>query len=176
LLLVVTGACSSGSTATATSTTRPRSSTTTTSALDSPQDAVVAAYDAAGRAYVEAAAIPDPDLPALAATTVDPLLAQSRKAIRSLKLEGRAGRYPSPSKYRTDVDPSTIQIDGDVAKLEACVVDDGQIIEVSTGRVLDDSLSTVLWQAALRRVDGTWRLAEQRVMSRWEGEAGCAVG
>jgi hypothetical protein len=174
LLVAVTGACSSGPTATsaATSTSRPASTSTT---VDDQRVGVVRAYEKADKAFVDAGAIPDPEFAALADTHVDPLLEQSRKILRSLKLEGRAARYPTPSRYKVEVDLSSVVIDGDVARLESCVVDDGQVIEVSTGRVLDDRTTTVLRRAAMRRVGGDWRLSEQKTVSRWPGEGGCAV-
>jgi hypothetical protein len=153
-----------------------RSSSSTTTTVEDDVSPLAAAYEAASQAYVKASAIPDPDLPALAETTMDPLLGQSRSSVRSLQLQHQVVRPPKPSIARVEVDRSSITVDGDVARLEACVVDDAQVVDVETGKVINGRVSTVLWEAALRKMSDGWRLAEQRVIQRWEGEAGCAVG
>lgn len=156
----------------------PSSTTTTalvpsTTAIAFLETEVRVAYEAASRAFIGAAAVPDPDSPLLAQTHTGPMLEQRHNTLVSLKLDGRAIRYPDPTQYRIRV--TDIAVDGDVARLTACVVDDGERIEVTTGQVLASGTGTVEWTAALRRVDGSWRLAERVERARWEGVAGCAV-
>lgn len=131
-----------------------------------------AAYEAASRAFIEAAAVPDPDYPPLATTHTGPMLVQRRDVLLGLKADGRIIRYPQPSQYRIQFE--RVEIQQDVARLVACVVDDGERVEASSGRVLSSGTGTVEWRAALRRVDGSWRLAERLENQRWEGVAGCA--
>ncbi|HEX7167071.1 MAG TPA: hypothetical protein VF230_08830 [Acidimicrobiales bacterium] len=133
----------------------------------------MAAYEAASRAFVEAAAIPDPDHPQLAATHTGPMLEQRRGVLRALKLDGRVIRYPENSQYRTDV--HAVDVDADVAVFDVCGVDDGQRVVASTGEVISGGVVTVLARAAMRRVDGAWLLAEREKVQEWEGVAGCAL-
>lgn len=149
------------------------SSTTSTTTSDPAEREIAAAYEAASRAFIDAAAIPDPDFARLAETHTGPMLDQSRNLLRALKADGRLIRYPQNSQYRIEVDD--IEVEGDVARLVACVVDDGERVEAATGRVIASGVGTVEWTAALRRVDGAWRLAERREEERWDGVAGCAV-
>lgn len=116
--------------------------------------------------------MPDPDYAALAATHTGPMLDQRRNVLLALKADGRVIRYPQPTQYSIDVE--TVEIDQDVARLVACVVDDGERVEVASGRVIAAGTGTVQWRAAMRRVDGTWKLAERVETQRWDGVAGCA--
>lgn len=132
-----------------------------------------AAYEAASQAFIEAAAIPDPNYPALAATHTGPMLEQRRQTLRALQLDHRIIRYPQPSQYRIEFE--SVSITGDVARLVVCVVDDGERVEKDTGRVIASGVGTVRGTAAMQRVEGTWRLAERREDQRWDGVAGCAA-
>jgi hypothetical protein len=159
-------------------------SDTTTSALstttEDPQaaerQAVIDAYLAAAEAARQASAppVPNPDLPVLLATHVGPMLEQRQGVFRGLRANGWAIRYPSDSKFRVEVE--SVEFDGDdAAILEVCAVDDGERIVVQTGEVLASGVATVEVTAAMRRVDGVWKLAERREEQQWEGEAGCAA-
>lgn len=174
----IAGACSDDdgdavagdSTSTSTSS---RSTTTTADPMSALEEEVTAAYETASRAFIDAAAIPDPDFPAFVATHVGPMLEQRRGVLTGLRADGRVIRYPPNSQYRIEV--QDIEIDGDVARLDVCVVDDGERVVVSTGEVVAGGVGTVQARAAMQRVDGEWRLAERTQEAEWEGVAGCAV-
>lgn len=183
LLLVVTLAVAScsdddaGGSANAgesTSTTRRPTTTTTVDPSEAAEAEVEAAYIASSRAFIDAAAIPDPNFPALLATHVGPMLEQRRGVLLALQADGRIVRYPPNSQYRIEVDE--IVIDGDIAEFDVCVVDDGERVVVATGEVVAGGLETVQARAAMRRVDGVWKLAERVQEAEWEGIAGCAAG
>ena len=157
-----------------TSSTARRSTTTTTADPDEAlEDEVEAAYIASSRAFIDAAAIPDPNFPALAATHTGPMFEQRHGVLLGLQADGRVIRYPPSSQYRIEV--SDVEIDGDIAQLEVCVVDDGETVVASSGEVVAHGLFTVQARAAMRRIDGTWRLAERLEDGEWEGIAGCAA-
>lgn len=166
-------ACSSGDdpTAASTSTSSSTETTTSTSALAGDESVVRAAYDAANRAFIDAAAIPDADHPELAATHTGPMLKQRQDVLRALKSDGRVIRYPNPSKYRVEVDD--VVIEDEVARLRFCAVDDGQRVNAATGEVVSGGVVTARGRAALQRVDGIWKLAEQDFDSREDGEVSC---
>jgi hypothetical protein len=166
------GAVASDSTTT--STVRRSTTTTTADPTEALKEEVEAAYIASSRAFIDAAAIPDPNFPALAATHTGPMLEQRREVLLGLQGDGRIIRYAPNSQYRIDV--TDVEIDGDVARLEVCGVDDGETVVVSSGEVVAGGLGTVQARAAMRRIDGTWRLAERVLEAEWEGIAGCAAG
>lgn len=166
------GAVASDSTTS--STARPSTTTSTTADPDEAlEEEVEAAYIASSRAFIDAAAIPDPNFPALAATHTGPMFEQRHGVLLGLQADGRVIRYPPSSQYRIEV--SDIEIDGDAARLEVCVVDDGETVVASSGEVVAHGLFTVQARAAMRRIDGTWRLAERLEDGEWEGIAGCAA-
>jgi hypothetical protein len=158
---------------TTSSTTRRSTTTTSTDPGDAVEAEIAAAYETASRAFIEAAAIPDPDFPAFIGTHVGPMLEQRREVLTGLRADGRAIRYPPNSQYRIEV--QDVEIDGEVARLDVCVVDDGERVVVSTGDVVAGGIGTVQARAAMQLVDGEWRLAERTQEAEWEGVAGCAV-
>jgi hypothetical protein len=79
---------------------------------------------------------------------------------------------PNPVNFRR---VTVVSVDGDSAVVQECFVDDGQVIERSTGRVLNDTVATHSVQADLIRVDGQWRVSAATLIQRWEGVAGCAL-
>lgn len=167
------GAVASDST---TSTTTRRSTTsTTTDPTEALAEELDAAYVASSQAFIDAAAIPDPNFPAFAATHTGPMFEQRRGVLLGLQADGRVIRYPENSQYRIEVDEESIELDGDVARFDVCVVDDGETVVASSGDVVAHGLFTVQARAAMRRVDGTWRLAERLQDAEWEGIAGCAA-
>ncbi len=152
-------------------TTSAPSSTMPPSTTSPIKDDIEAAYIAARDAFVAAAAIPDPNDPRLAATHVDPMLEQRRRVLLGLQGDGRIIRYPPNSRYEVVVE--MVEIEGDVARLTFCAIDDGERVVVSTGEVIASGVGKVTGRAALRLQDGVWRLAEQLFDSREPGEASC---
>ena len=156
-----------------TRTTQRPGTTTTLDPAEAMKAEVKAAYEASSRAFIEAAGIPDPNFPALAATHTGPMLDQRRGVLSALKADGRVVRYPTPSQYRIDVE--SVEIEGDLATLEVCIIDDGERVVVATGEVVAGGLGTAKARAAMRRIGGLWKLAERVQEAEWEGVAGCAA-
>lgn len=150
------------------------SSTSTPTAVPAEEAEVRSAYEAASRAFIDAAAVPDPNFPALAATHTGPMLVQRRDVLLGLKADGRVIRYPQPSMYLVVV--RSVELQGDVAKVAFCAVDDGERVQVATGVILASGVSTVTGTAALQRQDGLWKLAEQKFDSRQQEVASCNAG
>lgn len=155
-------------------TTTRRPTTTTTDSAEAHEAEVTAAYEASSRAFIDAAAIPDPSFPALAETHTGPMLEQRQRVLRAFQANGQVMRYPDGSEYRIEV--TDVDIEGDVARLDVCIVDDGETVVASSGEVVAGGLGTVQVRAAMRLIDGTWRLAERVQEAEWEGIAGCAAG
>lgn len=167
------GAVSSDSTTS--TTTRPSTTTTMADPAAAIEAEVSEAYESSSRAFIDAAAIPDPNLPALAATHTGPMYDQRRGVLLALQADGRVIRYPENSQYRVEIDEDTIEVDGDVARFEICGVDDGERVVAATGEVVAGGVVTVEARVAMQRVDGVWKLAERQQLAEWEGVAGCAV-
>jgi len=157
-------------------TTSPSSTTSTTiDPAAQAEEEVVAAYEAASEAFLVAAAIPDPDLPALAATHAEAMLNQRRGVLTQLKFEGRVIRVPEPSVGRIEAESFELR-DSDTAVLGVCIVDDGERYDAASGELLTDGQpGTSRFEAALRRVGGRWVLVEQLLQEEWPGVAGCAT-
>jgi len=181
LVLLSAAACSDddggavSSDSTTSTTTRPSTTTTTTDRTAAIKAEVSEAYEASSRAFIDAAAIPDPNLPALAATHTGPMYEQRRGVLLALQADGRVIRYPENSQYRVEIDEGTIEVDSDVARFEICGVDDGERVVAATGEVVAGGVVTVEAHVAMQRVDGVWKLAERQQLAEWEGVAGCAV-
>lgn len=175
-LVVALGACSGdddGGEAASTTTTTTRSSTTSSTApTEDEDDAVVRqAYEDANRAFIEAAAVPDPNHPGIAATHTGPMLDQTRDVLAALQRDQRIIRYPANSQYRIVIED--VEIDGDVALLKFCGIDDGERVDTRTGDVISSGVLTARGDAAMRLEGETWKLAEQSFSSREEGVAAC---
>ncbi len=91
---------------------------------------------------------------------------------RQRRDQGLAIRRPEPSVYVRRV--KLVRVDGDIATLQDCVTNDGIVYRAATGQVVDDKVVTRSLAATMRRVEGTWKLAETRVLQEWEGVEGCA--
>ena len=175
-LVFAVAACSGdddGGEAATTTTTTIQSSTTSSTGPSGDEDAAAVrqAYEAANRAFIEAAAVPDPNHAGIAATHTGPMLEQTRDVLAALQRDGRVIRYPANSRYRVVVED--VEVDGDVARFEFCGVDDGERVDTRTGEVISSGVLTARGRAAMRFEGGTWKLAEQSFTSREEGVAAC---
>jgi hypothetical protein len=147
-------------------------STDTTTEDDAERAEVIDAYESAGDAFDEAAAIPDPEYP-LEETHTGPMLDQTRRVLEGLATDGLIIEYPDDSQASETV--TDVRIDGDVAYLEVCAVDDGRRVDAETGEVVaGGGVSTVWSTAAMRRQGGTWKLAELRQDERRDGVGECS--
>lgn len=136
------------------------------------QQAVVDAYREAMRAFdIALADPPNPDVPALGATTIDPALGEVRRLAQQWHGFGQALKYPTPSVHR--IEPLSVSIDGAIATIVTCNVDDGVIYEPASGRTLNDKVTTARDEATLSLVGGVWKLTTRVQQQKWEGVAGC---
>ncbi len=148
--------------------------TPTTAATTDPVGEIVDRYKQFWDIRFEVNQVPvnpgDPRLPQFATgQQLDNVLLETRQR----RDKGLALRRPDPSVYVRRV--KLVSVNGETASLQDCVTNDGIVYRVATGEVVDDSVVTRNLTATMRRVDGTWRLAETRVLQEWEGVAGCAL-
>ena len=152
-------------------------STTTTSGSTPPgestEEEIVARYIAYWDARFAAnSGTPNPDDPALrdfaTGAQLDAVIAETRANLEN-GLAFRPAANPSDIQ-RVDV----IQLEGDHAVVQECVVTDGVIYRRDTGEVVDGEVYTQNVRGELQRVDGVWRVSSARLVQQWEGVAGCA--
>lgn len=166
------------STAAATSTTAATGSTVPASSSTAPpateEEAVKARYLAFWEARFQAnQPPPNPDLPALreyaTGKQLDNVIAETRRNLE----DGLAVRHPDSSVARSTV--RVVEIKGDAATLQECAVDDGIIYRFQTGEIVNSSVATHSVSATMQRTEGVWKLADTKLLQRWEGVAGCAL-
>jgi hypothetical protein len=148
-------------------------STSAPSGSGTVEEEIVARYKAFWEARFAANSPPDPDDPALrkygTGEALDQIVAEAQ-ANEDAGVEFRPNDDPVGIQ-RIDV----INVEGDRATVQECVVDDGLVVRQSDGSVVNDVVATHNKEGQMRRVDGEWRLASLRVVQRWEGVAGCAL-
>jgi hypothetical protein len=115
----------------------------------------------------------DSPAPALEEVATGPQLERTRAEAQANKAAGVAFKAAAPSVARRDVNVESIE--GDLARLTDCAVNDGVVYRISTGEVLSDSVSTRSIDAVMRRVGDRWLLESTSVVQEWEGVAGCAL-
>ncbi len=162
-----------GATGTSSSTT-PTSTDGSATTLDPANQAIVDAYVGYWEARLAAnTGTPNPQDPALAqyatGNQLEAVIAETQQNLD----KGRAFQpAPNPANFRR---VTVVSVDGDRAEVQECFVDDTQVVERSTGRVLNDAVSTQSVLGTLRLVDGSWRVSGSELVQRWEGVAGCAL-
>jgi len=161
-------------TASGESTSAPASTSPPISAADPAHQEIIDAYIAYWDARFAAnSGVPNPQDPALARYATGRQLEAVTAETQTNLDAGRAlRRSPNPANVRR---VTVASVAGDAAVVQECFVDDGQVIERATGRVLNDAVATHNVQADLLRVDGQWRVSAATLIQRWEGVAGCAL-
>lgn len=175
-----TAADTTSTTASTSSTSRDTTTTTTeatpvttapgTTAEQEVIDRYVGYWDARFNAN---AGVPNPDDPALrdfaTGRQLDAVVAETQSNLDAGVAFERAAEPNNIQRV------TVVEIDGDRAVVQECVVDDGLVVSRDTGEVVDDSVSTHNVQAEMLRVDGVWKVSEARLLQQFEGVAGCAL-
>src|SRR5829696_6935205 len=124
--------------------------TTTTTSVESE---VEAAYTAYREMVTRLLQNPDPDDPEISQRATGGVRDQLRSSLRSLRDQGRAIRFGEYYSY--DVLGVTVR-DGGAATVKACLVDDGETIDVASGDVISGGTATGIITVSLELVDGSW--------------------
>jgi hypothetical protein len=115
---------------------------------------------------------PDDANPEIDALAVGPALDALVAIVRGNMAAGTVFRAAQPS--RTSHRLEVRSVNGPVATLYDCFVDDGLVVEASSGRVINAAVATKEVSATLLLVDGRWKVFDDVFDSRTEGVAGCA--
>lgn len=158
-----------------TTTQAERSTTSSTTSAATIEAEVVARYEAFWDARFDANQAPaaNPDDPALRELATGAQLDEVLKETQRNRDEGIAFRRPPNSVYKRRV--TAISVEGDVARLQDCVTNDGVVYRVESSEVIDDAVGTSSLEAVMRRVDGVWKLESTKLLQHWDGVSGCAL-
>jgi hypothetical protein len=116
---------------------------------------------------------PDPDHPDLARYRTGEVLDNAIESVRQNQLLGIAYRHGTSAAPA--MSGTIVSLDDEAAIVRNCIVDNVQQVALSDGHVLNDAVATKLFETTLWWVDGTWKVARNSLVQRWEGVAGCAV-
>lgn len=165
-----------GSTTSTTSetTTTADGSTVTTAPVTSAEQEVIDRCIGYWNARFEAnSGTPDPNDPALreyaTGEQLDAVIAETQSNLD----EGLAFQRAAEPHNIQGV--TVVEIEGDQAVVQECVVADGVVIRRDTGEVVNDEVNTHNVQAEMTRVDGVWKVSAARLLQRFEGVTGCAL-
>lgn len=165
---------STSSTSRDTTTTTTEATPVTTAPGTTAEQEVIDRYVGYWNARFNAnAGVPNPDDPALrdfaTGRQLDAVVAETQSNLDAGVAFERAAEPHNIQRV------TVVEIDGDRAVVQECVVDDGLVVSRDTGEVVDDSVSTHNVQAEMLRVDGVWKVSEARLLQQFEGVAGCAL-
>ncbi len=171
------------STSTSSTTTTPESESTTTTADETPattaprttpEQEVIDRYVGYWNARLEAnSGTPDPADPGLPAFATGAQLKAVIEETQSNLDEGLAIRAADDPHDFQQV--TVVEIEGDRAVVQECVVSDEVIFRRDTGEVINDVVATHNVRGELLRVDGVWKVSSARLLQRFEGVAACAL-
>jgi hypothetical protein len=116
---------------------------------------------------------PNPDDPALREYATGEQLAAVVAETRSNLEAGLAFRQPTKPHGIQRVD--VIEIEGDRAVVQECVVADGVVVRRDTGEVVNDDVNTHNVKAEMVKVEGAWKVSAATLLQRSEGVSGCAL-
>jgi len=160
--------------AASTGATSPDAATGTGAPSSADQLAVNAILDRYWTIWLEASDPTNPEDPHLSEVLSAEALSQTRANLRSRAALGQAIVLPAAAQFRHHVEAIAFDAPGRATATE-CVVDDSQLIDGSTGAVINGSVATYeLLKVLVQDNDGNWTISNSRQQMRWEGVAGCA--
>jgi hypothetical protein len=112
---------------------------------------------------------PNPDDPEIATLATGQARTDLVEGLSRLKQAGQ--RLSTGDRTSHTVSDITIR-KGKPAQLRDCDVDDSSLLD-RNGEVLDQAITTTLWDVRLVGHDGDWSVAEFRRVKAWKGEEDC---
>lgn len=182
--VLIAGACSSGDaelvervaladtpapSTSAAPTTTTSITTTTTPTVDDREAEILAVIDLYWHTGVEANDPPDPDHELLPLVAAGGLLDHLR-AVAERKIADREGNRYRDGTAKVVQRAEVMGIDGDIALVEVCVVDNTLLYDLDSGAILDDDIRIVHAQHTVEQTASGWRVVEARRVQRL-GEA-----
>jgi hypothetical protein len=143
----------------------------TATTAPSEEAAVLAAYQGYWDTVSAAGEEADPGHAALEDYASDAALAGVTESLDRLRELGRVTELPIAS--RTQHQATILNIDGDRAVLTDCSIDDGMLVDRTSGRVLNDAIATWSYRVSLARAGGRWRVSYVEVVDKKDGATSC---
>src|SRR5262249_29039221 len=101
-------------------------------------------------------------------------LALERRQIEANRQRGVRFEKANPS--RADHRLGLLTLSHAQAVVQDCSLDDGVVVDSSSGRVINADVATYLWKATLTQEGGTWKVAVNTRLGRWRGASDCGLG
>jgi hypothetical protein len=130
------------------------------------------------RARAAPAAEPERAFPQLQLLAEGAQLVESHLELEDLHQTGQAYRMADPRAVEADGEDDLIRvrvdsIDGGVAELTVCLVNDRVRYQLSDGAIISASVISVRSRATMARNEGTWKLIDSRALDIQPGVGGC---
>lgn len=145
--------------------------TTTTTEPRTPEEEVEEAYWEAAAVLDDVLLRPDPGDERLSQVMDDPLLTHLVEYLGDLQEEGVATSWVDDEPPPREV--VSIEVNGDIASMVVCEIDNPLTVRVKTEEVVDDSVSSALVEITLARVDEVWRVSDSVSTAEWDDGLGC---
>ena len=116
--------------------------------------------------------VPNPNHPQLATYATGRALESLTSSARENQVKGIGVRKAPNSRTQHKIE--VLSVTGSAATARDCSVDDGLVVELSTGRVLNADVVTRLETVFLTKEGDRWKVSAIQVDQRWNGVAGCA--
>ncbi|HET7489161.1 MAG TPA: hypothetical protein VFJ85_14615 [Acidimicrobiales bacterium] len=150
----------------------PAKNRTATTAAMTEEQRIIDAYRRYEAVDFAALAAGNPEQPGYADYATGQQLVAARDAVRQLRDQGIVLHLGTVNDSKITVE----SIDGDIAHLRICGVDNGYPVRATTGESLAPSqLATTLEKADMVREGGSWKASYVTRVQQWPGRAGCAV-
>lgn len=151
-------------------TTEPEATTTT--AAPTVEEQVEAAYLDIMATYFRRLTRPDRDDPTIDRNHTGASRDQVRAELQRYRDSNQAARLADGRAPVPEIE--SVAVAGGSAVLQVCIVDDVQLIDLSTDKTVDDDVVSKQFKSTLKRVDaGAWKLESQERIGRWEDGDGC---
>ncbi|MCU0310583.1 MAG: nuclear transport factor 2 family protein [Acidimicrobiales bacterium] len=152
-------------------TSAPATTTTSPPPL-SDEDQVAELYRRFWMVAIDAGNPADPSSPVIPAIATGAALDGFRAGLQNFAETGRSLRLPQPSV--SGVFDLVVTVSGDVATIDACVVDDAIVFDRVNGRTLNDQVASGPVEAVARRTEDGWRIERSTQPVQEFGTGGCA--
>ena len=136
-----------------------------------PETAIAGAIDAFWVAYLAAHDPPNPDHPALNDVAIGEELALLKERISARRRVGESIRRSERDAFTSTVRIRSLAAESSV--VEACVFDDLVIVDILSGRVVNDEVGTYRFEMSMVKRDGRWLVGSNRIVSYRAGVDTC---
>jgi hypothetical protein len=128
-----------------------------------PETAITRAVDAFWVAYLAAHDPPNPDHPSLTDVAVGEELALLKERISMRRSVGESIRRSERDAFTSTVRIRSLTAENSI--VEVCAFDDFVIVDILSGRVVNDEVGTYRFEMSMVKQDGRWLVGSNRIIS-----------